>query len=257
VRLSLAVHVLAVVAVALAPARWAVVLAALVADHVVLLGASLCPRSQLLGPTRDRLPPAADGDAVAITFDDGPHPLVTPAILDLLDAHGARATFFCVGQRAAAHPEVVAEITRRGHRVGNHTWRHSAAFVFLPPGRLAREIDRTQEALASATGRRPVFVRAPAGLRSPWLDPLLVRRGLTLVAWTRRGFDTVTRDPARIAARLLRGLRPGDILLLHDGSSALDQDGHPVVLGALERVLAEVDARGLDCVVLPEGPEPG
>jgi peptidoglycan/xylan/chitin deacetylase (PgdA/CDA1 family) len=250
-RLSVALHVVVAVGLVAVPSWWPWLVAFLVADHVLVVGASLAPRSRLLGPNLSRLS-GDPGNRVALTFDDGPDPEVTPAVLDLLKRHGATATFFVVGERVARHPELVAEVARRGHRVENHSFGHPIGFWFLPPQTLVAQLDRAQLAVRAACGRRPVYFRAPAGIRPPWIAPFLARRGLQLVSWTRRGLDTVTRDPKRVAARLLAGLRAGDILLLHDHGSALDRDGRPVVLGALERVLAGVTAAGLRGVALPE-----
>jgi len=250
-RLTVALHGVAVPVLLAAPSWWPWVVVALVADHVLVVGASLLPRSRWLGPNLTRLP-GDPGDRVALTFDDGPDPDVTPAVLDLLDTHGATATFFVIGERALRHPDLVAEIVRRGHRVENHTFSHPHGFWFLPPAALAAQLDRVQEAVKAACGHTPVHFRAPAGIRPPWLQPFLARRGLDLVSWTRRGLDTVSRDPEWVAGRLLRGLRPGDILLLHDRGSARDGEGSPVVLGALPRVLEGVAAAGLRAVALPE-----
>jgi peptidoglycan/xylan/chitin deacetylase (PgdA/CDA1 family) len=250
--LSAGLHLAAAAGLALAPRRWPLAVGAVVADHAVLAAAGLWPRSRLLGPNLRRLSAdrAAAGE-VALTFDDGPDPETTPRVLDLLDRHGARASFFCIGLRALAHPGLVAEIVRRGHRVENHTYRHSYRFALLGPWKLAREIDRAQQVLTAAAGRAPVYLRAPAGLRGPWLEPVLARRGLLLASWTRRGFDTFRSDPARVAARLTRGLAAGDVLLLHDAGAACDRDGRPVVLPALARVLTEIAARGLFATPLP------
>lgn len=243
---SAALHVAGLATVALAPASWPWVVAACVADHAAIFGAGLWPRSRLLGDNLVRLGRDAEArGVVALSFDDGPDPRTTPRVLDLLDAAGAGASFFPVGRRAAALPDLVREIVRRGHRVENHTWRHSRAFSVLPPGAVAREIDRAQRELASIAGRAPSWFRAPAGLRPPWLHPLLGRRGLALASWTRRGFDTVDPDPARVAARVTRGLRAGDVLLLHDGP------GHHVVVDALPRVLEAIARAGLRAVPLP------
>ena len=205
----------------------------------------LFPRCAWLGPNITRLPGSAGGGLVALTFDDGPDPEVTPAVLGLLEQAGARATFFCVGQRAEAHPEVMAAIRAQGHDVGNHSYSHPNGFALRGPGGLSREIRRAQEAIERVGGGRPRLFRAPAGIQNPWLAPALASAGLRLVSWTRRGYDTVCRDGARVAARLGRGLRAGDILLLHDGSSARDPSGRPVVLEALPRVLEEMGRRGL------------
>lgn len=250
---SIGLHAAALGALALQPGAWRAVVALLVADHALLGGAGLWPKSRLLGPNLSRLPAdrAAAGE-VALTFDDGPDPEVTPGVLELLAAAGARASFFCIGERAAAHPELVAEIVRRGHRVENHSHRHSPWFSLLGPRGAAREVDRAQAALAAAAGRAPVWFRAPAGLRSPWFGLLLARRGLGLASWTRRGFDTVDRDPDRVSRRLLGGLGPGDVLLLHDGRAARTPGGRPVVLEALPRVLEALAGRGLAAVPLPD-----
>jgi peptidoglycan/xylan/chitin deacetylase (PgdA/CDA1 family) len=256
-KLSAGLHVGALAAVAAAPRLWPAALAVLAADHLTASAAGLVPRSRLLGPNLRRLPAGAGGAAraeVGLTFDDGPDPEVTPAVLERLDRRGHRASFFLIGRRAAAHPELVAEIVRRGHRVENHTWSHPNGFALLGPRAATAEIDRAQEALARLAGAPPGWFRPPAGLRSPWLEPLLARRGLNLASWTRRGYDTVSADPARVAARLTRGLAAGDLLLLHDGSSARGPGGAPVVLAALDRLLDALDDRGLAAVPLPAPP---
>jgi peptidoglycan/xylan/chitin deacetylase (PgdA/CDA1 family) len=236
---------------ALAPRTWPLVLGTIAADHVAVVSAGLWPRATLLGPTLVRLSPAARARReIALTFDDGPDPATTPRALDLLDARGARSTFFCVGRRVEAHRDVAAEIARRGHRVENHSHRHRSAFWFLPPAMLRDEIERAQEAIATATGRAPRLFRAPAGIRSPLLEPALARAGLDLAAWTRRGFDTVTGDAGRVLARLVHGIAPGDILLLHDGSSARTASGGPVLLEVLPRLLDAIEAAGLTPVPL-------
>ena len=162
-------------------------------------------RSPPAGSGRARTGSAATGRAcprrrsarreIALTIDDGPDPAVTPAVLDLLDLHGARATFFCIAERARAHPALCREIVRRGHSVQNHSDRHSHAFSLLGPGAIAREIAAAQATLADVTGVVPRFFRAPAGLRNPFLAPVLQRLDLQLVSWTRRGYDTVRREP--------------------------------------------------------------
>jgi peptidoglycan/xylan/chitin deacetylase (PgdA/CDA1 family) len=239
------------VALALAPRAWPVVIGALIADHLAVVAAGLWPRGTLLGPTLVRLPHDARARReIALTFDDGPDPAITPRVLDILDARGARSTFFCIGRRVERYRDVTAEIARRGHCVENHSHRHRNAFWFLPPALLRDEIERAQEAIAAATGRAPRLFRAPAGIRSPLLEPALARLGLELAAWTRRGFDTVTGDAGRLLARLVRGLAPGDILLLHDGSSARVPSGGPVLLEVLPRLLDAVEAAGLNPVPL-------
>jgi peptidoglycan/xylan/chitin deacetylase (PgdA/CDA1 family) len=241
-----ALHGVALGAALAFPRSWKMILAGVIGNHAVLGAAGLFPRCGWLGPNITRLPEAqGEKGVVALTFDDGPDPDATPAVLDLLDQARARATFFCVGQRAEAHPEILAAIRGRGHGVENHTYTHPNGFAFRGPGGLGTEVRRAQTAIERAGGGRPRFFRAPAGIQNPLLSPVLAAAGLSLVSWTRRGFDTVTRDGARVAARLARGLRGGDILLLHDATSARDTRGRPVVLDALPRVLDEMVRKGL------------
>ncbi len=252
---SLALHAAGALALAVAPRHWRIVAGALMADHLVLAAASLWPRSSWVGANLSALPAAAARRReVALTFDDGPDPDVTPRVLDLLDRHGARATFFCIGERVRAHPEIAAEIARRGHRVENHTQTHPHLFACYPAPALRREVEGAQEAIARAAGRAPRLFRAPAGLRNPLLDRVLCRAGLRLVSWTRRGFDALEKDPDRIARRLLAGLAAGDVLLLHDGAVTRGHGGNPVVLEVLPRLLDELAARGLRSVVIAATP---
>lgn len=237
-----ALHVAALVAVLIAPRLWPIALGLLIANHLAITACSLLPRCPLLGPNTRRIHAARD--AVFLTFDDGPDPVVTAAVLDQLAAANAKATFFCIGRKAEMHPEVMAAIREQGHDVQNHTYTHPNLFALQPPRNMEREITSAQNAI-ERTGPRPRLFRTPAGFQNPWLFPVLRRAGVKLVSWTRRGFDTNTRDGARVANRLLHGLRAGDILLLHDGSSARDRDGRPVVLDALQRVLDAMQKQGL------------
>lgn len=252
---SLALHAAAGIACAARPELWPAALAAVAADHALLTAAGLWPRSRLLGPNWTRLPAAAAARGeVAITIDDGPHPDITPRVLDLLDAHGARATFFCIGARAARHPDICRDIIRRGHTVENHSQHHRHSFSLLGPQGFLREITAAQDTLAGITGVRPRFFRAPAGLRNPFLDPVLHRLDLTLASWTRRGFDTRIGDPERIHAALVRQLRGGDILLLHDANAAPTPAGQPVILDVLPRLLATIAQHQLTPVCLDASP---
>jgi len=257
IRASAAWHVAAIGAGALVPGAMPWAIGAIVLNHALITGAGLTPRSNLLGPNVTRLPEAAAARRqVAITIDDGPDPEVTPKVLDLLDAHGQRATFFCIADRVLEHPALAREIVARGHSVQNHTAQHRHNFSFLGPRGFASEIARAQDILAEATGQRPTCFRAPAGLRNPFLEPVLHRLGLSLVSWTRRGFDTREGDPAKVMARLGRNLRARDILLLHDGNAARTPDGTPVLLEVLPLLLERLHADGLRSVTLPEGLEP-
>jgi peptidoglycan/xylan/chitin deacetylase (PgdA/CDA1 family) len=248
---SAALHVAAIAATAVRPHVWPWALTALVADHLLLTAVGLWPRSTLLGPNWTRLPQAAAARrSVAITIDDGPDPDITPRVLDLLEEYQAQATFFCIGARVQRHADLAREIVKRGHAVENHSQRHFHNFSLLGPRGLADEVQRAQESITAATGIRPLFFRAPAGLRNPFLDPVLTRLDLRLASWTRRGFDTVSRDADGVFNKLTRSLEGGDILLLHDGHAARSRSGRPVVLEVLPRLLATLIEAGLRPVTL-------
>jgi peptidoglycan-N-acetylglucosamine deacetylase len=268
---SAGLHALAGAALLLSPAAVPWALGAVLANHLALTAAGLWPRSAWLGPNLRRLPAAARARGeVALTLDDGPDPAVTPAVLDLLAAAGVRATFFVIAERARAQPALLRRIVEAGHDVQNHSLRHRHDFSLRGPRALAAEIGAAQALLADLSGRAPHCFRAPAGLRNPFLDPVLHRAGLHLVSWTRRGFDTRERDPGRVLRRLLGGdgragragagdagagraghrLAAGDILLLHDGHARTGASGRPVVLDVLPPLLAALAAAGLRPVTL-------
>ena len=248
---SLAVHGGAFLLLILQPALWPWALAALLANHLLLALAGLLPRCKLLGPNWTRLPAAAAARGeIALTFDDGPDPVVTPAVLALLDAHGVKATFFCVGTQAALHPEICHDIVRRGHCIENHSQQHRHNFSLLGPAGFQRELEAAQDTLVAITGERPQFFRAPAGLRNPFLDPVLQRLGLQLVSWTRRAYDTRVGNPTRVLEKLTRSLQAGDILLLHDRDAALTPAHTPVILEVLPPLLHAIREAGLRTVTL-------
>ncbi len=249
---SAGLHALGAAWLVAAPSQWPWALGLVACDHVALTVAGLLPRSTLLGPNLLTLAPSPE-PRVALSFDDGPDPAVTPQVLDLLDRHQARASFFCIGELVRQHRALAREIVARGHRIENHSDHHSKAFSLYLPGRQRSEIERAQGTIAEVVGRAPTLFRAPAGLRNAFLEPILAAAGLRLVTWTRRGFDTVSRDPRRVSARLIRGLTAGDILLLHDGKPARDLNGQPVALEALEVLLCEMERRRLVAIPVDEG----
>jgi peptidoglycan-N-acetylglucosamine deacetylase len=248
---SAVLHLAAVAGVAVRPHAWPWALAAIAADHLLLSGVGLWPRSTLLGSNWTRLPRAACASgAIAITIDDGPHPDITPRVLALLDEHQVQATFFCVGEKVQRYAELAQEILRKGHTIENHSQRHLHNFSLLGPRGLTDEIGRAQESITAVTGTAPLFFRAPAGLRNPFLDPVLTRLELQLASWTRRGFDTVSRDANIVLHKLTQHLGEGDILLLHDGHAGRNPSGKPIILDVLPRLLAAVAAAKLRPITL-------
>lgn len=234
-------HVAAVVLAALG--WWLSALVVLLPSGFLLVWGSLWPHSRLFGPVLRRLPTSER--SVWLSFDDGPD-ADTVALLDVLDRHRARATFFLVGARATRQPALVRAIAERGHAIGNHSHSHPSGRFWMLSGRgFEREIADAQATLTSLAGRPPRWFRAVAGLTNPLLDPVLRRHGLSRVSWSGRGFDTVDGDDTRVLRRLLRAVRPGAILMLHQG----------LVPGRLPRLtdalLTELAARGY-ATVLPE-----
>ena len=251
IRFSFALHALAALVLLMDFGLWPWVLGAVVANHLAITLLGLLPRSHALGSNCTQLPAGAIvRREVALTLDDGPDPAVTPRVLDMLDDYGIKATFFCIGRKAEQYPDLCREIAARGHAVENHSQQHRHYFSLLGPSGFTREIQDGQETLQRITGMTPRFFRAPAGLRNPFLDPVLAKLGLQLVSWSIRGYDTRTRDAAKVHRRLMRGLRPGAILLLHDGHAAHTASGEPVVLAVLPQLIASAQAAGLHFVTL-------
>ena len=189
------------------------------------------PAAQIFGPTIRR---AGRKNALALTFDDGPNPAITPQLLDLLERCGARATFFLIGRFVRACPELAREIAARGHAVGNHTDTHPN-LIWLSSARIAAELARCQEAIAEAAGAgRPRWMRPPYGFRGPHLDAAVRRQGLEgVVTWSVIAHDWKPQPATRLIARLRR-VRGGDIVVLHDGDHRALGGDRQHVLGALQ-----------------------
>jgi peptidoglycan/xylan/chitin deacetylase (PgdA/CDA1 family) len=186
-----------------------------------------------------------DEPRVAITFDDGPHPQGTPAVLEALAARGARATFFLVGEQVRRWPAVAAEVAAAGHTIALHGDRHRLQ-LRVPPSALARDLDRGHATIAEATGVAPVLYRPPYGIFSPAGLAIARRRGWTPLLWSRWGRDWRRRiTPRRIAAKVTEELRAGDVLLLHDADHYSAPDSWRRTVAALPLVLDEIERLGL------------
>jgi peptidoglycan-N-acetylglucosamine deacetylase len=174
---------------------------------------------------------------IALTFDDGPQPPYTGQVLDILARYGVPATFFCTGMYAAAWPEYLVRMREEGHTVANHTWSHPFLFELTRP-QLTAQLDRTNEAIAAATGAAPTLFRPPYGSRTPEVLRWLAESGLTTVLWDVAPDDWQLPGADTIAARVLDEARPGSIVLLHDSGGDRSQTVAalaPIIEGLLGR----------------------
>ena len=239
-------HVIAMLAVlsgALALGNPTAAIGVLILTMVIAGFGVALPQLRLFGPFVCR------GDVsrrrVALTFDDGPDNQSTPELLDLLRAERVPATFFCIGRNVTAQPELTARIVREGHLLANHTYSHSNATNFFGVEKLVEEMTRTQSAIRDAAGVTSAFFRPPMGLSNPRVFKAATAVGLRVIGWTARGFDTQCSTPHRIVRRILRGVEPGAIILLHDGKIPADR-----MLATVKLLLAKLRERGYECVRL-------
>lgn len=181
---------------------------------------------------------------VALTFDDGPHPLHTPRLLDILAQHGARATFYVIGALVRRYPVIVQRMVAEGHEVGNHTWTHPT-LSRLGNQRFLTEIDRTQQVIFDTVGHIPVTMRPPYGAITMRQSRMLAaERNLPTVIWSVDPQDWRRPGPSVVAKRMVGGARPGAIILAHDI--------HAPTIRAIPSALEGLQARGLRSVTLSE-----
>lgn len=187
---------------------------------------------------------------VALTFDDGPHPETTLRALDALDAAGAKATFFVIGKKAEAHPEVVRAIVDRGHAIGLHSYAHDRLFAMRGAARWLDDLRRCRDVVEEITGERARIFRPPIGHTVPHTPRVLRKLGLRVIGWSVSARDGVRSDAKTIESRILDGARDGSIVLLHDAS---ERDTHePAGVAALPAILEGLAKKGLAVVPLSE-----
>jgi len=213
----------------------------------VLLAGVMSPQLAMFAPvllrTDNTLP------EVALTFDDGPDPVSTREVLATLARFHAHATFFVLGEKVRAAPDVLREIAKAGHAIGIHADWHDRLFSLRHPNRIVTDIERARDAVAAVTGQRPSLFRPPLGHISPRTAVAAQRLGLTLVGWSVRSRDGLASTTAETVLRRVRaGLRPGAIVLLHD---AAERGQHtPASVEALPRILEEAARHALRCVAI-------
>lgn len=209
---------------------------------------AVAPSSQLFGPTIRR---TENSKTIALTFDDGPNPAVTPELLDVLERHGAKATFFVIGKFAREEAALTREIANRGHCLGNHTETHPS-LVFLSARKIQEELSRCDEAIARAAGEVPRWMRPPYGFRSPLLRGIAKERNYSgVVMWSQMARDWTPQPAEGVIARLQHA-KGGDIVLLHDGDHAALRGDRGHTVKAVEHWLPQWRDAGLRFVTLDE-----
>ncbi len=231
---------------------WAVAaVAAFLCGFVALALDAFHPRVNLFMPALVSLPQQRGKKTLALTFDDGPVPQYTPQVLDVLDRHGVKATFFCIGDNARRFPELVREIVARGHTLGNHTQTHRS-LLLAGSARVTQELDQAQAALHAAGGGRPIYFRCPKGYKNPFVARVLRRRGMQLVGYGYPIWDVENPPPAQLVARALQRAAAGDIIVMHDGFPAGKPGRRDSLVAALPEIIAGLLARGLTPVSLDQ-----
>jgi peptidoglycan-N-acetylglucosamine deacetylase len=191
----------------------------------------------------------SDASGVVITFDDGPHPEGTPAVLHVLARAGARAAFFLIGEQVERRPALAAEIAAAGHVVALHGYRHRLQ-LRMSDAQVRADLARGAAVIEAATGRPPVWHRPPYGIYSPAGLRAAREAGLRPLLWSRWGKDWRTATtPRRIAARVLDGTLPGDVILLHDADFYSARNSHRRTARALSLIVEELSRRRLDTVL--------
>ncbi|WP_257668357.1 polysaccharide deacetylase family protein [Parapedobacter tibetensis] len=179
---------------------------------------------------------------IALTFDDGPHPIYTKQVLALLKKHGVQATFFCIGRRVLHYPELIKELDEQAHIIGNHSFTHAATIDFHSKAQWLEELRKTDAAIADTIGKKPLFFRPPYGVTTPHLAKTIKKSGHLAIGWRVRPYDTRRQQPASIIRKILHQIKAGDIILLHDT--------HERIVPVLEQLLPELKKRNFTMVTV-------
>lgn len=183
-------------------------------------------------------------DAIALTFDDGVDPVMTPKVLNVLKKYHAKATFFIIGEKAFNYPEVVKMIIEQGHSIGNHSYRHKWYFPLKTTRSIYNEIKDCTTVLEKISGFKIKLFRPPFGVTNPMIAKALKRTGLLSIGWSIRSFDTIGQDLDNVKARVILQLKPGKVILLHDNRPDAD------IL--LEKILLEIERRSLKAITIDQ-----
>lgn len=188
---------------------------------------------------------------IALTFDDGPNDPHTFHLLDVLAQHNAHATFFLIGRYVRQRPDIVAEIAKRGHVIGNHTFTHPL-LTFQTASRIRNEITQCREAMHDVVGEHSNLFRPPWGARRPAVFRVVRELGLEPVMWNITGYDWKAPSPEYIEAKISPKIRGGDVILLHDGGHAAFGTDRSATVAAVDRLLTRYTAEGYQFVSIPK-----
>ena len=175
---------------------------------------------------------------ICLTFDDGPDPIMTPKILEILTRHHVKGTFFLIGENVLANPELVKQISDEGHFIGNHTYYHKTIFPISSENKITEEIKKTNQILEKITSKKIIFFRPPFGITNPNINKTLKKLEMTSVGWDVRSLDTITKDAKKLSNRVINGInKGGSIILFHDRCQS--------TLSILENVIIYCHEKGL------------
>jgi peptidoglycan/xylan/chitin deacetylase (PgdA/CDA1 family) len=181
-----------------------------------------------------------NSNSLVLTFDDGPHPDVTPALLDVLKKHQVKATFFCIGKNIIGNETIVKRIDSEGHIVGNHTFAHHAFLPFFSESGLGKDVASVTNQIKQIIGKSPVFFRPPFGVTSPVYNKVLVKQNLKAIGWSIRSLDTVNTNSSKLMERVFKKQYFGDVLLFHDTQKE--------IVPFIDSLLAQFAANGIKIV---------
>jgi len=186
----------------------------------------------------------ASGNKISLTFDDGPHPVYTPQVLDFLKTQDAKATFFLIGKNVKQYPYLVERIVKEGHTIGNHSYSHSKTIDFKSKNNWLKELNETDSEIQKITGKQPRFFRPPFGVTTPHLASAIEKTKHLVIGWNVRSFDTTKTSPEKINRKILAQTKSGSIILLHDR--------HENIVPILEQLLPELASKSYTFVTVNE-----
>lgn len=170
-----------------------------------------------------------------LTFDDGPDERFTPAIFEILDRHQVKAIFFLIGRHAENHPALVRQIADSGHGIGIHSYGHAFWFDLYGRKKMERDLQHAEGITWKITGKKPVLFRPPYGVTNPVLAKVVRKLGYKVIGWSVRSLDTMGKNAEKIAERVIRGLHPGAVILMHDTMEITPEALERIIAGAKEK----------------------